>query len=297
MKQNKMHEAVLKFKLDPTSLDEAGSFTGYASVFGVIDSYGDIVDRGAFKKTIKEKKRFKLLWSHQSYDPGIGYVELAEDEKGLRIVKGQIYLDIQRGRDAYINMKNGTLDGISIGYITLQEFIDRTTKERHLREVMLMEVSLCNFQACPGAVVDEVKALGPQELKPFPNEHSCRLRDPDDFDAESMRRVTRKHEGKEYSVIMGKLEGEDTMTEQAYRYKKTVWDEDDAKAHCKDHDGTFEAASGKCQACGQDITALDDGQEPAKATPGDDEPQPITNKPEVLHLLDQLIGKARELNS
>jgi HK97 family phage prohead protease len=77
---------------------------------------------------------------------------------------------------------------------------------------------------------------------PYPNEHACRLRDPDDFQGDSFRRVKRKHEGKEYSVIVGRLKDEDTMTEQAYRYQKDIWAEDEARAHCQDHDGSFEAA-------------------------------------------------------
>lgn len=86
------------------------------------------------------------------------------------------------------------------------------------------------------------KSAKADEMKPYPNEHACRLRDPDDFQDGSFRRTTRTSDGKKYSIIMGRLEGEDTMTEQAYRYDREVWDEGDAKAHCKDHDGTFEAA-------------------------------------------------------
>jgi HK97 family phage prohead protease len=78
--------------------------------------------------------------------------------------------------------------------------------------------------------------------RPYPEEHACRLRDPSDFKADSFRRTKRKHEGKEYSIIMGKLKNDDTMTEQAYRYKKDVWTEKEAKKHCDDHDGEFEAA-------------------------------------------------------
>ncbi len=147
-----------RFKLDASSLDEAGHFTGYASIFGQLDSYGDIVDKGAFKKTLKDRKRVKLLWSHDSFQPGIGYVELEEDDKGLRVVEGQLYLDIQKAKEAYINLKNGTLDGLSIGYNTVKEVVDRSTNERHLKEVALWEVSLCNFQACPGAVVTDIKS-------------------------------------------------------------------------------------------------------------------------------------------
>jgi HK97 family phage prohead protease len=155
---NKAMTKQFRFKLDASGVDIAGKFTGYASIFGKVDSYGDIVDKGSFKKTIKEKgKRFKLFWSHDSRMPAIGYVELEEDEKGLRITDGQLYLEIERSREAYINLKNGTLDGLSIGYETVKETIDRATNERHLKEIDLWEVSLCNFQACPGAVVTDVK--------------------------------------------------------------------------------------------------------------------------------------------
>jgi hypothetical protein len=156
---DKMKVKQFRFKLDASSVTDAGHFGGYASIFGMLDSYGDIVDKGAFKKTIEERKRIKLLWSHDAFAPAIGYVELAEDKKGLKVVDGQLYLDIERAREAYINMKNETLDGLSIGYNVVKETIDRDTNERHLKEIALWEVSLCNFQACPGAVVTDVKSV------------------------------------------------------------------------------------------------------------------------------------------
>lgn len=94
-----------------------------------------------------------------------------------------------------------------------------------------------------GAQDDDEKAKGIDEEKPYPNEHACRLRSPEDFDDDSFRRVSRDHDGKDYDVIMGKLEGEDSMTDQAFRYPKASWDADEAAAHCGDHDGSFEAAS------------------------------------------------------
>ena len=78
---------------------------------------------------------------------------------------------------------------------------------------------------------------------PYPNEHACRLREPGSFQPNSFRRMARDHEGKKYSIIMGKLKGEDTLTEQAYRYDKEAWDADTARAHCGAHDGTFEVAA------------------------------------------------------
>jgi hypothetical protein len=115
---------------------------------------------------------------------------------------------------------------------------------RHLTEIELYEISLVTMAANPAAQVVSFKSEPlPVYGKPYPNEHACRLRQPGDFEEGSFRRITRKDEGKEYSVIMGKLTGEDTMTEQAYRYPKDSWDAGDASAHCKAHDGSFEAAS------------------------------------------------------
>jgi len=84
--------------------------------------------------------------------------------------------------------------------------------------------------------------------KPYPNEHACRLRDPGAFQEGRFRRVQRQSDSKTYSVIMGRLKGSDTMTEQAYRYPKGIWSASEARAHCKRHGGRFEAASQEGQA-------------------------------------------------
>jgi ATP-dependent Clp protease, protease subunit len=80
---------------------------------------------------------------------------------------------------------------------------------------------------------------------PLPNFHTCHIKDTDAFEDDSFRTIKREHEGKEYSVIIGKLKGEDSTTEESYRYNKDTWGESEAKSHCKDHDGSFEAASGE----------------------------------------------------
>ncbi len=91
---------------------------------------------------------------------------------------------------------------------------------------------------------------------PYPNEHACRLKDPGDFQSDSMKRMHRNHEGKDYSIIMGRLMGEDTMTEQAYRYGKDAWTTSEAQAHCRSHGGTFEAASENKAATGFEIRSF-----------------------------------------
>ena len=81
-------------------------------------------------------------------------------------------------------------------------------------------------------------------LKPYPNEHACRLLDPAGF--EGFSRITRSTaDGKEYSVIYGirTVEGKRVSAEQAYRYPKSGWTEKEARAHCREHKGiSFEAA-------------------------------------------------------
>lgn len=78
---------------------------------------------------------------------------------------------------------------------------------------------------------------------PISGWHACRVRDPGDFQDGSFRTMTRKHDGKEYQVIVAKLKGESAMTEQAYRYAMETWTGAAARAHCSSHDGRFEAGT------------------------------------------------------
>lgn len=57
----------------------------------------------------------------------------------------------------------------------------------------------------------------------------------------------RKHDDKSYRVIFGKSKDGDGSVEQAYRYPKDSWSEEAARSHCKDHDGSFEAAAEKTE--------------------------------------------------
>lgn len=75
--------------------------------------------------------------------------------------------------------------------------------------------------------------------KPYPNEHACRLKDPGQY--ERFRRQKRKHNGKEYSAIIGFKKGGGSE-DQAYRYPKATWEADEARGHCKGKKGHFEAA-------------------------------------------------------
>jgi HK97 family phage prohead protease len=78
---------------------------------------------------------------------------------------------------------------------------------------------------------------------PYPNEHSCRLADPNDFDKFARKNCAEKSGGKCIDVIYGIKDGKSEI--QSLRFKKGDWDADAAKKHCAKRKGTFEAASGK----------------------------------------------------
>jgi hypothetical protein len=84
---------------------------------------------------------------------------------------------------------------------------------------------------------------------PYPHEHACRLRDPDEFAPGTFRSMARTHGSQRYRVIVGKLRGKsrpgDPMVEQTYRYPSDTWTAEEAIAHCRAHGGVlFEPATG-----------------------------------------------------
>lgn len=83
-------------------------------------------------------------------------------------------------------------------------------------------------------------------MKPYPNEHACRIRDPDDFQPDSFRRVGQGSGENRLFLILGRLKGESKTTLQAFRYPVENWTASRAKAHCSRHDGIeFEPAKKK----------------------------------------------------
>lgn len=154
----------MNVNLSLKSLDDAGRFAGYASVFDVVDSQRDIIVRGAFAQTLKGRiGGIKLLWQHQQDEPIGVFDNLFEDMHGL-YVEGRLLLDIQRAREAYALLKTGAISGLSIGYSPVRYHIDADTGVRVLSQVDLWEVSLVTFAANEAAGVTVVKgAPEPEE--------------------------------------------------------------------------------------------------------------------------------------
>jgi len=132
--------------------------TGYASVFGKVDWYGDVVKPGAFTKTLIERPKVKVLWQHNPDCPIGAPVNMKEDGYGL-FVEFDLNLEVEQGREARALLKQKAIDGISIGFETMKDEQDEQSGTRSILEVRLWEFSVVTFQAQEAAMVTDVRAL------------------------------------------------------------------------------------------------------------------------------------------
>lgn len=141
--------------------NQDGTFEGYAAVFGNVDSYGDIIQPGAFTKTIQERRgKIRVLWNHDSFAPPVGkLLDISEDGYGLKI-KAQLS-STPRGQEIAQLMRDGVIDSMSIGYTTIrhdyEQRDDLGREVRNLRELKLYEFSPVNFPANEAASITDVK--------------------------------------------------------------------------------------------------------------------------------------------
>ena len=143
--------------------DPEGTIRGYGSIFGAVDSYGEMTMPGCFKKSLaqwrKSKRPIKMLWNHSSLEPIGGWYEFEEDEKGLALV-GQLNLEVARARETYSLIKRREIDGLSIGYfeVKVDPYDYDSDEPRKLYELDLREVSPVTFPALKEAQLDPIKA-------------------------------------------------------------------------------------------------------------------------------------------
>lgn len=162
----------VKFANDDAAV-KIGTFEGYGAVFGNVDSYGDVIVKGAFKETLRvwRKERGglpKMLLQHGGYfgpvEDGIPigiYTEMAEDDTGL-LCKGELFaLDTDKGRYIHEGLKSGALDGLSIGYEAVDVSYGKKPEEprRTLKKINLFEVSVVTFPANGAARVEDAKSI------------------------------------------------------------------------------------------------------------------------------------------
>lgn len=153
--------------------------------------------------------------------------KIFENGNGLRKIKRKKIEDV-------INLTDGQLEILnSIKRCEWRKLNEISDEER---EVFLDDVTF------PLTIPQKRMIAKLQQIVylPMPNFYSCRLRNPADFQKDTYAQMTRQSDGKTYSIVMARLKGKETMTEQAYRYDKKTWSSAEARSHCERHKGNFE---------------------------------------------------------
>ncbi|HEX4333804.1 MAG TPA: HK97 family phage prohead protease [Usitatibacter sp.] len=163
--------AICEFKFSG-SAEQRGAFSGHGAAFGNVDSYGDVIQPGAFSAWLSDVKSGRQPWPAMLSQHGgmlltsddmtpVGvWTDIAEDAKGLA-VHGQL-AETPRGTElaTLLTMKpRPAIDGMSIGYIA-KEWEPRSKPEdprRKLKRIDVMEISLVTFPANRSARITNAK--------------------------------------------------------------------------------------------------------------------------------------------
>ena len=144
--------------IPPPIMNETGLIEGYASLFGVRDSGGDIVTAGAFARSLRRRgaRGVKMLWQHRAEEPIGVWTSLIEDARGLRVM-GHLDLKVARARETLSLLRSGAVDGLSIGFRTIRARNEKSLGRRQLLELDLWEISIVTFPMLTQARITGVK--------------------------------------------------------------------------------------------------------------------------------------------
>jgi HK97 family phage prohead protease len=147
------------FDMQVKDVSDTGTFEGYGSIFGNVDSYGEKVMPGAFSDSLakhhKSGTKPLMLWQHNPSQPIGVWEDLAEDGKGLKGT-GRFVMETAKGREVHALLKAGAVRGLSIGYREIKTEPDGAV--RLLKELDLLEISIVSFPANTRANVTAVKS-------------------------------------------------------------------------------------------------------------------------------------------
>lgn len=127
-------------------IDAEGRFAGYASVFERLDEAGDIVLRGAFRRSLRRRghERIRMLFQHDPKEPVGTWDAIAEDGFGLW-VEGRLTDGVPRADALRRLIERRAVDGLSIGFRTVKAMREPGTGHRRLSEIDLWEISIVTF--------------------------------------------------------------------------------------------------------------------------------------------------------
>ncbi len=167
------------FKFEVKNINKNGVFSGYASTFGNKDRDGDIINKGAFLKSLNDipASSVKLLWQHDMKQPIGQPISIKEDEHGLR-VEGKLFIEddpdnnifkVEKAREAFMMLKGvdgqPAVDGFSIGFMIPKGGSETKNGVREINEIKLHEFSVVTFAANPEAVLTGIKSMNINDFK------------------------------------------------------------------------------------------------------------------------------------
>jgi HK97 family phage prohead protease len=162
-----LHKRISLNDVDLKMDAESGKFSGYASVFGGVDSQGDTIIKGAFESTLRNNGKPKMYLEHSwasSFGSGSGllpigkFTKAAEDDHGL-LIEGELTPGMSVSSDVLAAMKHGTIDGLSVGGYVKKGDYEETDTGRVIRKwSKLIEVSVVAQPADQSARIASVKS-------------------------------------------------------------------------------------------------------------------------------------------
>ena len=166
-KGNKMEHLTKSFNLKAA---DNGTIAGYFSTYEKTpDSYGDIIENGAFTKTIEKRKEsghpFPLCFNHD-FDKIIGVVDSVEEKENGPFIEAH-FLDTELAQDVRKFVQSGAVYQFSFAYDVLKAREPNEEEKKNgvmnvLQEVEVFEVSVVTVPANQNAVVTDVKSVEPE---------------------------------------------------------------------------------------------------------------------------------------
>ncbi|MEP9379722.1 HK97 family phage prohead protease [Aquabacter sp. CN5-332] len=129
-----------------------GRIEGYACLFDKVDLGRDLIERGAFAQSLalRGASGVRLLYQHDPAEPIGVWTDVMEDARGL-YVRGRLALDVRRGREVMNLVREGAIDGLSIGFKAVLARTDPRSRVRRLSRIDLWKVSVVTFPMQPDA--------------------------------------------------------------------------------------------------------------------------------------------------
>lgn len=158
------------------AVEESGSFSGHAVVFGEQNRHRELYAPGVFKRTLEEHRANGtapvMLWSHNPAEVIGVWTDVREDATGLA-VRGQLLMDTVRGREVASMLKNKAVSGLSIGFRKVRDKFG-AGGVRTLLDVDLPEISIVAVPSAGRARITDYRNHPGRELSAAAFVEACR---------------------------------------------------------------------------------------------------------------------------